>query len=553
MISGTRPTETIGRSSPAGRVLRPILRSVPGSFGALRCTGNSHCEWRVAMGQECGAKSLPYPPDLFGYPQQRNRCPPFFPKPCSSSPLRSRADAGDNLLCRARGFWATMIADNRTPASDKPAITDRASAVHRRRRVLRWPAWLLPAFVVVAGAAIAGIGFGQAHFDHHGPRPRSLSHVAVPALRSDPSPNADPPAVNPEPASPGTTVPSGLEESDPFLTVTRGRYFMYTSGVPGLLPVNVPEASSTGFTGWTPVTDAMPTLPSWAVPGYTWAPDVHLFGSTYVLYFTAMVRGSVPPTECIGDATSTSPAGPFTPARSPFICQASIGGSIDPRVFTDAEGTNWIVWKSDQNIGGASTPTQMWSQKVSPSGLALVGRPSVLMGPDEPWQGTIVEAPDMVELDGSYWLFYSGNWFNQPAYAIGAARCVGPQGPCADTSAVPFLASNDQGAGPGEESLLTDTAGIWMVYSPSYSQAHRPYFPTRPVLITRLGFAAAGPYLAAGGPPPSLAVLAPGSPRARRPIAVVAGAPGPTRLLSRVACAARRTRLCHRPGCRSPS
>jgi len=65
-----------------------------------------------------------------------------------------------------------------------------------------------------------------------------------------------------------------------------------------------------------------------------------------------------------------------------------------------------MMWKTDQNIGGANTPTKMWSQRLSPDGTTLLGSPSLLLSPDEGWQGTIVEAPDMVEVDGTYWVAY---------------------------------------------------------------------------------------------------------------------------------------------------
>ena len=121
------------------------------------------------------------------------------------------------------------------------------------------------------------------------------------------------------------------------------------------------------------------------------------------------------------------------------------------------------------------------------------------MSPDEAWQGTIVEAPDMVEVNGAYWLLYSGNWFNQPAYGIGVAFCAKPSGPCADTSDQPLLGSNLQGQGPGEASFFRNAAGIWMLYTPVRLTTT---FPFRPVDITRMGFApSSGPYLAAGGPP----------------------------------------------------
>jgi hypothetical protein len=344
-------------------------------------------------------------------------------------------------------------------------------------------------------------------------RPRSTATHSLVAASATPTASATgsvsaagtPPAT-PNPLAPGLLVPAGQNQSDPFLYLSGGRYFLYASGGPETPVVNVPVASATTFDDWSPVSDALPLLPPWAVPGYTWAPDIHQFGSTYVLYFTAFVRGSSPSMQCIGDAVGTAPDGPFTALRTPFICQADQGGSIDPRVFTDGNGANWMLWKSDQNIGGSDTPTKMWSQPLTASGLGLGGQPSELMGPDERWQGSIVEAPDMVEVGGAYWVVYSGNWFNQPSYGIGAARCTGPAGPCADTSPHPVLGTNQQGEGPGEASVFKDSTGVWMLYSPERSLAPRPD-PPRPVYITRLGFAAAGPYLAAGGPPPSLVAL----------------------------------------------
>ena len=336
------------------------------------------------------------------------------------------------------------------------------------------------------------------------PPPGLLPYATVAAATSVTS--AQPP-VTPDPAAPGQLVPSAENQSDPFLFRTQNRYYLYTSGIPASPPINVPVASATDFGTWSPVTDALPVLPHWAAPGFTWAPDIHQFGPTYVLYFTASVVGAGQ--QCVGIATSPSPLGPFTPVQKPFICQTSMGGTIDPRVFTDSSGVAWMLFKSDQNIGGAATPTMMWSQRLAPDGLHLTGRATKLMGPDEPWQGTIVEAPDMVEVDGSYWVVYSGNWFNQPAYAIGAARCAGPSGPCTDTTDHPLLGSDAQGAGPGEASVYTDSTGSWMLYSPVLAAKDNT---PRAVMITRIGFTSSGPYLAAGGPPPALDPFAGSSP-----------------------------------------
>ncbi len=324
---------------------------------------------------------------------------------------------------------------------------------------------------------------------HHAGAHRSSLAFTPPADAVQPPPTSDP-------SAPGQLVDSGENRSDPFLFLTGGRYYLYTSGTTVIPFLNVPVASTTDFKTWTPPIDAMPHLPPWAAEPYTWGPDVHQFGSTYVLYFTGYLK--VLDEQCIGAAVSRSPAGPFTAQPHPFICQSGLSGTIDPRIFTDRDGTNYMLFKSDQNAHGHTTPTTLWSQRLGPNGLSLLGSPSALMNPDEPWQGTVIEAPDLVLIHGVYWLAYAANWFNQPQYGIGVAWCKGPLGPCADLSSQPLMSSNAQGQGPGEPSFYQDATGVWMLYTPTMSLQGDP---PRPVYITRVGFAPQGAYLAAGAPP----------------------------------------------------
>jgi hypothetical protein len=304
------------------------------------------------------------------------------------------------------------------------------------------------------------------------------------------------PAKVPDPATPGLTIDSGADQPDPFMLAQDGRYYLFTSE--DRVPANVPVRTGTRIGTWGPMTDALPDLPAWATPGETWAPDVHRFGDHYMLYFTAAVAtGSSASYQCIGDAISTRIQGPYIAAPTPFICQEDQGGSIDPRTFIDADGTPYLLWKSDNNANGAKYgDTNIYSQRLSPDGEHLLGQATRIFGPDESWQGAIVEAPDLTLVRGRYYLFYSGNWFNSSQYAIGAAPCAGPLGPCIDTSSTPLLASNLQGVGPGEASVFTDAEGIWLLYTPFRSTLPLPG-PPRPVAMARLGFGPTGPYLAA--------------------------------------------------------
>jgi Glycosyl hydrolases family 43 len=316
--------------------------------------------------------------------------------------------------------------------------------------------------------------------------------TAAPGL---PSRYYQPPAST-SPSAPAETIDVGRDAPDPFIFLNRGTYYLFTSE--GNLPtVNVPVRAATYVGKWGPIRDALPTLPVWAVKGFTWAPDVHRFGHHYVMYFTSIVQGSKPAIECIGDAISTKVSGPFIPGPHPFICQQSQDGSIDPRTFVDLDGKTYLVWKSDENANvHGTTLTNIYSQPLSSNGLSLLGQPSRIFGPDQPWQGRIVEAPNLVLVRGSYYLFFSGNWFNQPYYAIGVAQCSGPLGPCADPDSHPWLASNLQGTGPGEASVFSDRFGVWLVYNPFKSDVPNFNSPPRPVVLARLGFDQLGPYLA---------------------------------------------------------
>jgi len=328
-----------------------------------------------------------------------------------------------------------------------------------------------PRVAWAAGTPVGGTphGAGSAYFD---PTPDSFAQLGAPA----------------------TFIASTAEAADPFVLVANGTFYLYTSQTLAS-GANVPVQAGTAMGHFGRPFDAMPVPPKWVVPGFTWAPDVHRYGAHYVLYFTAVLAGTTPSKECIGVALGTRALGPFRPAPLPLVCQLSQGGSIDPRTFTDTNGTTYLLWKSDDNLDGASAPTSIYAQPLTANGLGLVGSATRIFGPDEPWQGSIVEAPDMVVAHGAYWLFYSGGWFNQNAYAVGAAKCASPLGPCADTSAYPLLGSNAQGEGPGEESVLSDAEGIFLLYTPQ--RADTPEVtPPRPVAMVRLGFGPVGPYLA---------------------------------------------------------
>jgi beta-xylosidase len=196
------------------------------------------------------------------------------------------------------------------------------------------------------------------------------------------------------------------------LLVEGDRYYLYTSQTNFWTP-DVSLRVSRDLRRWEsePV-DAMPDPLPWAAVGFTWAPDVRKIGSRYVMYVTAAIKDRDPITQCIGMAVAVGPEGPFVPLPQPLVCQLDRHGSIDPRTFVDRDGALWLHRKSDDNadVDGTSH-SSIYAQRLSRDGLRLVGAPTRIHEADQPWEGRIVEAPDMELVDGRYWLFYSGNCF----------------------------------------------------------------------------------------------------------------------------------------------
>ncbi|MBT1170643.1 family 43 glycosylhydrolase [Bifidobacterium sp. SO4] len=70
---------------------------------------------------------------------------------------------------------------------------------------------------------------------------------------------------------------------------------------------------------------------------HAWAPAILKHGARYYLYFVCEGQ--------IGAASSDSPYGPFVPADQPTVAKDDLPGyHIDPSVYTDDEGTDWLVW-----------------------------------------------------------------------------------------------------------------------------------------------------------------------------------------------------------------
>jgi hypothetical protein len=215
---------------------------------------------------------------------------------------------------------------------------------------------------------------------------------------------------------PGTNNPvlPGLF-ADPNIVAFDDTFYLYptTDGVASWGATAFSAFSSKNLVQWTShgvILDVAKDL-TWA-KGRAWAPAIARVGDTYYFYFSAEVQ--------LGVATSKSPTGPFRDALgAPLVKAAQYAPqSIDPYVFTDDDGTRYLLFGSGSGglrmaklgadmISFASTPSN-----ISPSGAS----------------GTL-EGAGMFKRRGSYYLYWSEGDTRNATYRMAYASASAVAGP----------------------------------------------------------------------------------------------------------------------------
>ncbi|KAN0103311.1 glycoside hydrolase family 43 protein [Hyaloscypha variabilis] len=214
---------------------------------------------------------------------------------------------------------------------------------------------------------------------------------------------------------------------------------------------NVQVAHASSPSGpWTVLpNDLLPTPGNWSNKQNVWAPDVRKIGSTYVLYYSATDAVQTAQ-HCVGTATSDTILGPYTAAETPLACNLSIGGAIDSSGFTDTDGTHYVVYKVDGNSighGGSCgngvaplVPTPLMLQQLASDGVTAVGNPIELLDRDG-GDGPLIEAPNLILVDGVYILF-SSNCYTTPLYDVSYATASSLKGPFTKSKAPLIITGN---------------------------------------------------------------------------------------------------------------
>ncbi len=223
-------------------------------------------------------------------------------------------------------------------------------------------------------------------------------------------------------------------------------------------------------TGQNHGSSALPVVPSWEQIDTQTSPGVFYWNGRWIMYYDAAESGHAGDTgyDCLSVATTsmlTPTHAVFTDTSSgPLVCDAALGGAIDPSPFIDTKtGIAYLVWKS--NDGGSSRGATIWSQQLSADGMSLVGAPTGLLDQDRvryPWESTI-ENPQLIEQGGGYLLMYSAGLWDSASYSEAYVLCTSPTSACTPGSATQIVTSSGSASGPGGGSLFRDNSGHWML------------------------------------------------------------------------------------------
>lgn len=249
-----------------------------------------------------------------------------------------------------------------------------------------------------------------------------------------------------------TTVDELPFLADPALVRFGDLYYLYptTDGIADWGSDSFHALSSADLETWTDhgVVLRLGRDVAWA-DRHAWAPACVEHDGRYYLYFTA--------DDSIGVAVADSPVGPFIDSGRPIVAEGEFPGrAIDPSVFTDSDGSQWLVWGN----GTANFA------RLDPSMLAI-DRSTWAR-----WQHpTFREAAHVHRRGDRYYLTWSENDTRDPSYRVRWAVGAGPTGPWEDRG---VLLEQDAPRGilaTGHHSILQVGEDDWVI---AYHRFARP-------------------------------------------------------------------------------
>lgn len=215
---------------------------------------------------------------------------------------------------------------------------------------------------------------------------------------------------------------------------------------------------------------------SWGENNF-WAPEVYLRGGKYYLLYTA--RWKKNHSLRIGLAVSDSPRGPFADLQDGPLFDAGYA-AIDATLFTDDDGANYLYFSRDcsENVIGGVHTSEIYCARLSHDLSRLENEPFRVTTPELPFETELDakwrwnEGPAVLKHDGKYYLNFSVNCFDSPAYCVGCAVAEHPEGPFVKYPAPVLSRREGDFSGPGHNAFFWDGERLLTAFHIHTDPAH---------------------------------------------------------------------------------
>lgn len=252
-------------------------------------------------------------------------------------------------------------------------------------------------------------------------------------------------------ASGGYTNPLPVPVADPCVLRHGGIYYLYGTFGPDT-HAGVMVHTSDDLVHWEQQGLAFAKSEETWSQTHFWGAEVVPHDGKFLMFYTASPEKDpgAPLNMFLCVAEGESPAGPFREVRTPLFQPPAGKQAIDQNVFIDDDGTAYLFFSFVEPRRNA-----IYGVKLRDGLQGMDGEPVLLIAPEDewesrPWEGhRVAEGAHVIKHDGAYYMFYTGNHFLDPNYAVGYATAEHPLGPWTKAEENPILARTEFIHGPG--------------------------------------------------------------------------------------------------------
>ena len=249
---------------------------------------------------------------------------------------------------------------------------------------------------------------------------------------------------------------------DPFILLHEDKYYMYATSAPDGFKV----FTSLDLINWEEAGYCYKDS-TWAINCF-WAPEVYYYNNKFYMLYTGRWKKNESLRTAL--AVSDSPLGPFKDINDGPLFDLGFA-TIDATLFFDDDGKIYLYFVRDCSeyiVGGVHT-SAIYAVEIDKELKHFIGKPVLISIPDCEWETSLDkewcwnEGPAVLKKNGTYYLNYSVNCFNNLNYCIACSESKNPLGPYKKYDNNPILKYRENDfSGPGHNNFFTTKEGVLM-------------------------------------------------------------------------------------------